>query len=66
MESKGILTEKGEFNRWVKVTNAAIRDIRKKIAALADWLKDVEVELPKPKAPDLVSLLQAYFDRRNA
>ena len=66
MEHKGITTEKGEFNRWVKGTNAAIRDIRKKIAALAEWLKEVKSELSKPKSPDLVSLLQAYFDRRNA
>ena len=66
MERKGIATEKGEFNRWVKATNAAIRDIRKKIAALAEWLKEVKAELSKPKAPDLFSLLQAYFDRRNA
>ena len=66
MERKGISTEKGEFNRWIKVTNAAIRDIRKKIAALAEWLKEVKAELSKPKSPDLFSLLQAYFDRRNA
>ena len=66
MERKGIATGKGEFNRWVKATNAAIRDIRKKIAALAEWLKEVKCELSKPKAPDLISLLQAYFDRRNA
>lgn len=66
MERKGIATEKGEFNRWVKATNAAIRDIRKKIAALVEWLKDVKGELSKPKSPDLVSLLQAHFDRRNA
>lgn len=66
MEHKGITTEKGEFNRWVKATNAAIRDIRKKIAALAEWLKEVKSELSKPKSPDLISLLQAYFDRRNA
>ena len=66
MERKGIATEKGEFNRWVKATNAAIRDIRKKIAALAEWLKEVKDELSKPKTPDLISLLQAYFDRRNA
>ena len=52
MESKGILTEKGEFNRWVKATNAAIRDIRKKIAALAEWLKEVKGELSKPESPD--------------
>ena len=66
MERKGIATEKGEFNRWIKATNAAIRDIRKKISALADWLKEVKAELSKPKSPDLISLLQAYFDRRNA
>ena len=66
MERKGIATEKGEFNRWIKATNDAIRDIRKKIAALAEWLKEVKCELSKPKAPDLISLLQAYFDRRNA
>ena len=50
----------------MKATNAAIRDIRRKIAALVDWLKEVKAELSKPKSPDLVSLLQAYFDRRNA
>ena len=66
MEHKGIPTEKGEFNRWVKATNAAIRDIRKKIATLVEWLKEVKDELSKPKSPDLISLLQAYFDRRNA
>ena len=66
MERKGISTEKGEFNRWIKATNAAIRDIRKKIAALVEWLKEVKGELSKPKAPDLISLLQAYYGRRNA
>ena len=32
MEKKGIRTEKGEFNRWIRATNAVIRDIKKKIA----------------------------------
>ena len=31
MEKKGIRTEKGEFNRWIRATNAVIRDIKKKI-----------------------------------
>ena len=66
MERKGIATEKGEFNRWIRATNAAIRDIRKKITALEEWLKEVKAELSKSKAPDLISLLQAYYDRRNA
>lgn len=29
-------------------------------------MKEVKAELSKPKSPDLISLLQAYFDRRNA
>ncbi len=38
MEKKGIRTEKGEFNRWIKATNAVIKDIRKKISLLFDWI----------------------------
>ena len=66
MEAKGIRTEKGEFNRWIKATNSLIQSVRKKIAALLDWLKDAKEELSKPQTPDLISLLQIYFDRRNA
>ena len=66
MEAKGIRTDKGEFNRWIKATNSLIQSVRKKIAALLDWLKETKEELSKPKAPDLFALLQAYFDQRNA
>ena len=61
MEKKGIRTEKGEFNRWIKATNAVIRDIKKKIALLFDWIAEAKAELAKPQAPDLVSLLNAYY-----
>ena len=66
MEAKGIRTDKGEFNRWIKATNSVIRDIKKKIAALLDWLKEVKEELAKPQTSDLFALLQAYFDQRNS
>jgi len=66
MEAKGIRTDKGEFNRWIKATNSVIRDIKKKVVALLDWLKEVRDELNKPKAPNLITLLQMYFDQRNA
>ena len=46
MEKKGIRTEKGEFNRWIKATNAVIRDIKKKIALLFDWIAEAKAELP--------------------
>ena len=61
MEKKGIRTEKGEFNRWIKATNAVIRDIKKKIALLFDWIAEAKAELAKPQAPDLVSLLNASY-----
>jgi hypothetical protein len=66
MEAKGIRTDKGDFNRWIKATNSLIQSVRKKIAALLDWLKETKAELAKPQTLDLFSLLQAYFDQRNA
>lgn len=66
MEAKGIRTDKGEFNRWIKATNSLIQNVRKKIAALLDWLKEAKEELSKPNAPDLFALLQTYYDQRNA
>ena len=66
MEAKGIRTDKGDFNRWIKATNSLIQSVRKNIAALLDWLKETKAELAKPQTLDLFSLLQAYFDQRNA
>lgn len=66
MEKKGIRTEKGEFNRWIKATNAVIRDIRGKIAVLLDWIKEAKAELEKPKSPDLASLLGSYYAYRKS
>ena len=66
MEKKGIRTEKGEFNRWIRATNAVIRDIKKKIALLFDWIAEAKAELAKPQAPNLVSLLNAYYTSRRA
>ena len=66
MEAKGIRTDKGDFNRWIKATNSLIQSVRKKIAALLDWLKETKAELAKPQTLDLFSLLQAYFNQRNA
>ncbi len=34
MEAKGIRTEKGELNRWIKATNRLIQDVRKKMPSM--------------------------------
>ncbi len=66
MVAKGIPTDKGDLNRWVRSTNAAIRSLRKKIATLLDWLKDVRQELSQPQQPNLGELLGDYIAMRNA
>ena len=58
--------KKGEFNRWIKATNAVIKDIRKKISLLFDWITEIKAELAKPQTPDLVSLLNDYYTQRKA
>lgn len=59
MEAKGIRTEKGELNRWIKATNRLMQDVRKKIKALFVWMAEVKEELSKPQTP---SLVDEYID----
>lgn len=66
MEAKGIPTDKGDLNRWIKKANNILRDIRKKIAGLTDWIKAIKEELSKPQAPTLAALLTDYYEGRNA
>ena len=65
MEAKGIRTNKGDLNRWIRKTNAMLREAKQKIAALIEWLKEVKTELSKSQPPTLVELLSAYYDNRN-
>jgi len=66
MEAKGIATDKGDFNRWVRKARDLLRNIRKKIADLNNWIKAAKDELSKPQALDLAALLTAYYEGRNA
>lgn len=65
MEAKGIRTDKGDLNRWIRKTNAMLREAKQKIAALLDWMKSAKAELSQPRQPTLVELLSAYYDNRN-
>ncbi len=62
MEKKGIRTEKGEYNRWVKSTNALLKAIREKLSHLLNWIKTAEEKLNEPQAPGLVEILMQYMD----
>ena len=65
MEAKGIRTDKGDLNRWIRKTNAMLREAKQKIAALIGWLKDVKAELAKPQPPMLNDLLALHCANRN-
>ena len=43
-----------------------MRNIRRKIADLTDWIKAAKEELSKPQAPTLAALLTDYYEGRNA
>lgn len=66
MEKKGIKTEKGEFNRWIRATNAFIHNLRKNLSALLESIKEIKAELDKPQSDTVIIPLQRYFDMRNA
>ena len=65
MEAKGIRTDKGDLNRFIRKTNALLREAKEKIAALIGWLKDIKAELAKPQPPMLNDLLMTYYNNRN-
>ena len=66
MEKKGIKTEKGEFNRWIRATNAFIRNLRKNLSILLETIREIKAELDKPQSDPVIIPLQRYFDIRNA
>lgn len=53
MEAKGITTGKGDLNRRIKKVNGLLRDLRRKIAALTDWMAAAREAMSKPQAPSL-------------
>lgn len=66
MEAKGIMTDKGEHNRWIKSAIVMLRTLGERIKTLVDWLSDARVKLDKPHSPSLGKLLADYYDARNA
>ena len=65
MEKKGIRTETGELNRWIRATNRMIRSMRATIAALKEWIQEVKEILKEPQEVYLVDLLRDHLDMRN-
>ena len=62
MEAKGIRTNKGDLNRWIKTTNAMIRSLAGKVKNLMEWVKEIRAELAvrEPESQLLEALLLEY------
>lgn len=65
MEKKGIRTEKGELNRWIKVTNRMIRNIQATLAALKEWLAEAKEILKEPQEVYLAQLLSVVWYKKS-
>ncbi len=66
MEARGIRTDKGDLNRWIKATNDMLRSVKTKIAGLLDWLAEIKEKLSAAQTPDLAQALAQYYSVRNA
>ena len=58
MEKRGIQTEKGNLNRWIKATNKMIIAAEKKVSAMKNWVSD-------NRQSSLIQSLNAYNSMRN-
>ena len=56
MEKKGIVTERGELNRNIKAANRILREIRRLVRGLKDWI----AELKERKTALLEALTEAW------
>ena len=59
MEKRGIQTEKGSLNRWIKETNRMILAAEKEVSALEKWVGE-------NRQSELIQSLNAYNSMRNA
>lgn len=65
MERKGIRTEKGERNRWIRSLNHMIKTLGEKLSALRDWITELNKALHEKPEPSVIELLRDYYDQRD-
>ncbi len=65
MEKRGIHTEIGDYNRFVRQLNAVIRETERKLKDLREWLQTAREELnqlPTPEEPSLAWVVQEQLN----
>ena len=66
MEKKGIRTEKGNLNRFIRSANVLLKKMIARYKELAAWIKEAKEHLNEPVSPSLSLLLMDYLKKRNA
>ena len=66
MEARGIRTEKGELNRWIRRINQRFETLKAQIKALIEALDKLKEEQEKFDTENVGVLLNGYYDKRNA
>lgn len=66
VERKGIRTEKGDFNRWVRATNKMMELVQEHLETLTDWIGTLDSEMSSDRPKSLAEVMNAYYDQRNA
>lgn len=69
MEAKGIATEKGSLNRWIKENNKGILTLSKQVkdilSNIAELMRLIAEKESEAKQPDLAAYINSYFTMRN-
>lgn len=65
MERKGIRTEKGEKNRWIRGINGMMKEIKSRLKALTEWIDKLKAEVSEEPEPAIADLIGAYLENRN-
>ncbi len=66
MEAKGIRTDKGDLNRWIRATNSLLKKAKERAAEPMGKIKDLIAKMQDPQSPNLAALLGQYYSIRNA
>ncbi|MBQ9716568.1 MAG: MobA/MobL family protein [Clostridia bacterium] len=66
METKGILTDKGDLNRMIRRLNNLRRSIAATLKELFTLLQDIKEALSVPQEPSLAEVILNYYDNKNA
>ena len=66
MEAKGIRTDKGDMNRWIRRINSMRKNIASMLKELFAAIREINRELKMQKTPDLAEIITDYYSKRNA